>query len=273
MEMTQVGETLKQPERLKEILAGLVGAEDEPCRFSPAESPHPVIETENYYCDGYGYVFRREDGALCGTRCKCQRKWARKSRLTRYLNQLHPHTAGIVDNAEPKRGALRTVVECWNFRTPAVLMRGGSGTGKTIAGHVLTLDWMKRRDVDGFYLEAPTVAKIFQRAAAAETEDRKKEAFARILRAEDEAEESEHIFFLDDIGREHLTNAVADKIRELVRSLHSRRALAVFATNLTAAEIQSTYGEDVLSRLKTKSWLTEVNVFGPDERMRGWRGN
>lgn len=231
--------------------------EEEPCKCS-GEPGFPPWQDEKWFCDGEGVLFAKDNSGVAAERCPYWLKWRKGNLDDFYLGSLPEAEATEVKAANRNRGALAKAIEIWNFKTSAVLLAGGVGTGKTIAGHKIVQEYISRLGLPGFYCPSNRTAQAFKARAMGEEEEQAKAA-GWLIRAMRRCSEDGAIVFMDDLGRERGTEASIQEVADQIRALYDRRAVAVFATNLTPAGLAERYGADIADRLRTRSWVRAVN--------------
>lgn len=239
-------------------------ADDEPCEFSNPNDPHPVLSWPHagYACDGYGYVLAKDKSAASRKRCPCWIKWKRRCYADGYLAGLPEAMRLRVTNADQSnRWALGKALERWNYATPGLLLMGKSGTGKTVAGHVLIAGFSDKKGKQGLCIDADGISSDLRAFALPDGDETARQAKRRRY-AHDECTQNQTMAILiDDIGRGRETQAVADTIRYLVRNLYNNHMSCVLTSNMGAQDIGRTYGMDVHRRLfETPEWMTVLNV-------------
>ncbi len=241
--------------------------EEEMCRYSPVHKPHPPkVYADGSYCDGNGYIYTADGKSVYPTRCGCYLRAKTRDHVAEYLNNIPLAGRSVVRNADEGRYAAATLFGQWSpGKTKGVILIGGSGLGKTVAGHRAVMYMIRHHQRGALYVSTRHVASDCLLLATDNAE--KVKAEDRLTRVSS-ACRGDAIVFLDDLGRERLSDATTQRIAEYIDFLHERRAPAVFTSNFTGKFLGERYGTDVMSRLMDQSWLTVVKVDGHDKRIK-----
>lgn len=230
----------------------------EPCEFSPETDRHAVFDG----CDGYGNVYD-ELGGIKPFKCPCYLKHKDRQMGLKYMAAIPPNVT--LAQANPKQGALAAALEEWDFRTPAVLMSGSSGSGKSFAAHYIACCLIKRLHIPAVYISAEDVADDLRLIAFTQGEE-KEAVQERIARRMTVYQATDKILVLDDVGRERDSPAAKDEIRGIITSSYGNRRPLIITTNLNSREIRDGYGEHVLDRLLDREWCTPIKVVSSSIR-------
>lgn len=241
---------------------------DDPCMFAPARNPHrPYQWPDGKYCNGYGDVYgTNADGdvaVLCGG-CPCWRKAKRIDMVAEYSSQMTLDYKCKVREARLDEHALGQVRAAFSFQTRGTIFSGPVGTGKTIAGHWLIQRMIERYRMPGLYVSC---RRIGEDCALLATETDQRWGAERRLANMLHGCRTNSIVFLDDLGRERLSDAVCEKICQAVDALYERSAPAVFSTNFSSDQIKARYGDDIYDRLFDKRWTTAIRITGTSARL------
>lgn len=137
----------------------------------------------------------------------------------------------------------------------SLLLSGDVGRGKTfLASAIANVAVAAHRSVVYF-----TFAEFLDllRSAKMEGNEEYREGIQRLLDAD--------LIILDDLGAEKVTEFVAQELFTIINHRMNRRLPMVISTNLTAAEIEETYGSRIASRLLYASEF--VPLRGEDVRL------
>lgn len=154
--------------------------------------------------------------------------------LTVYPSQDRDYMAKVLEYC--KRFA-RRVAE--GTQEESLLLSGDVGRGKTfLASAIANVAVAAHRSVVYF-----TFAEFLDllRSAKVEGDEDYREGVQRLLDAD--------LIILDDLGAEKVTEFVAQELFTIINHRMNRRLPMVVSTNLTAAEIEETYGSRIASRL------------------------
>lgn len=235
----------------------------EVCEFSPVDNPHPPMRWNGWSCDGYGYLFD-ETLAVALRKCPCWRDAQSKNLVAIYRDQIPSEQRSIIDNANPAVGAAAVVNQRWTPRkSMGLALTGPCGVGKTVAGHLAMKQMVRDHEVGGVYISTRSIAAAVWAMATDEGDRGRAEKYltklAKVCRWK-------ACVFIDDLGRERMSDAVTSKIAEYIDSLYERRAPVVITTNYHTEKLSMLYGPDIVSRLKDRSWITSIAVGGADMR-------
>jgi len=213
---------------------------------------------KEWYCDGSGYLFSHQDGSVTSRRCPNWSDRNIESLTDLYLASIYPEEGARVMAASRERGALKISLDQWGFSTPAVLLAGGVGVGKTIAGHVIAIDQIKRKRFAAHFIPTTATAQVIKNSALGNF-DQKFIARGFLLDDLRRCGDRERIIFIDDLGRERQSDAVAQEVADQIRALYASRSTAIISTNLNLQGIADRYGDDVADRLREEDWIQAVN--------------
>lgn len=241
--------------------------EEEMCRYSPVHAPHtPKVYADGSYCDGSGYIYTADGKSVYPTRCGCYLRAKTRDHIAEYLNHIPLEGRSVVRNADESRYAAGLLLSKWQpGKTKGIIIIGGSGQGKTVAGHRAVMYLIRHYQKGALYVSTRHVASDCLLLATDNNE--KPKAEDRLTRVW-AACRGDAIVFLDDLGRERLSDATTQRIAEYIDFLYERRAPVVFTSNFPGKYLGERYGTDVMSRLMDQSWLTIVKVDGHDVRIK-----
>ena len=157
----------------------------------------------------------------------------------------------------------RILLQCRSYakqfdpaRSDSILMTGGTGLGKThlslaIANELLSQGWSVIYDATGNLLHILN-QEYFSRSNAQDSD-----TLSLLLDCD--------LLILDDFGTEFDTQFSRSMLYTIINGRLNARKPMILSTNLTLAEIQTQYGDRVLSRLLTSA---VYQFYGSDIRLR-----
>lgn len=157
----------------------------------------------------------------------------------------------------------RILLQCRSYakqfdpaRSDSILMTGGTGLGKThlslaIANELLSQGWSVIYDATGNLLHILN-QEYFSRGNAQESD-----TLSLLLDCD--------LLILDDFGTEFDTQFSRSMLYTIINGRLNARKPMILSTNLTLAEIQTQYGDRVLSRLLTSA---VYQFYGSDIRLK-----
>lgn len=241
-----------------------------PCEYSPKNNPHPPIKEGEFECDGYGNMICRERNEVMGKKCKCYREWLDRKWVGAYSRQLTSEVNMNLMAVDTKRGALAEALSKWDFKTPALLLSGAPGVGKTLAGHYIVHQRIKRHHVEGIYMPCEGIADDL-RVAGMGDESEKQAVFRKVVGRMDAARNEGSVIFMDDIGRERDSQRAKEEIAGLITKVYERRGFFIATTNMVGKEMVEHYGMHVVDRLCDPHWCQTVRIEGmPSARRHLW---
>lgn len=236
-----------------------------PCEYAPKGNPHPPIQEGDFLCDGYGHLVNAERNEVSPNLCRCYLDYRSRKWTGGYCAQLERESRFEVMSARREKYALAKALREWNFKTPAVLLTGPSGTGKTLASHVLALETIERKKVEGVYFSTTRIADEFKRVVMADP-DEKALLYRKQLLRMDAADDRAVVIVLDDLGRERQSPAVVEEIAGIIRKVYARRGYLIASTNAPGTTLRQMYGDDIVDRLSDPRWVTPVKCDGENAR-------
>lgn len=230
-----------------------------PCQYADPSDPHPLIEEGDFKCDGFGNMMHQSTGCMRSKRCRCFLSHRERKLRDGYCDRLPEHVAMEVKGANPKAFGLGMAIGEWGFKTNGLLLAGKPGTGKTIAGHRIMLEWIERRNVSAVAFSSEKIADENRRYGLGDPSE--KEQMARRILARDElAMDPRTAFFLDDLGRSRESQSVIEEIRGIIRKRYEINGILVVTTNLDGKALRETYGSDIVDRILDRRWMTIVKL-------------
>lgn len=243
------------------------------CQFSPANKRHAPKEIEDgqgrkFQCDGHGYLYNDAGIAFDEKRGKVYRCpcWVRHRH--RKANEDYLDSIGMIDARMVKRifdhklydtHALGTVRTLWRRNTHAVLLSGKAGIGKTIACHVIVVQWLRGDpEAIGVFFQAKRLLDEAIELSTADWDSRH-EVAARWQHRRELADDPRTIWMIDDLGEEVHKSREGDlamrEMRDLLKRIHHRRGRCAISTNLDGSTVREVYGERVSSRVGERAWI------------------
>ena len=104
-------------------------------------------------------LFRSDGKSIYPTRCSCYRQWQTRDHIAEYLNHIPLDSRSIVRNANEGKYAAGVVMRMWTpATTKGIIVIGGSGQGKTIAGHRVVMHMIRHHQRGALYVSTRHVA-------------------------------------------------------------------------------------------------------------------
>lgn len=176
--------------------------------------------------------------------------------INRFSKEIHPDfNVSPYNNITQVYNYCLNYAKCFNADAKNILMRGGTGLGKThlslaIANEVI------RRGFGVIYVSAPALMSKLEKLRFSKENE---ESYIDMLANCD-------LLIIDDLGTEFNSQFSASQFYNLCNSRLLLRKPFIINTNLSIAELQKSYSERFISRILGDS-TSVLNFFGDDIRL------
>lgn len=200
-------------------------------------------------CSGYGYVI--DEATNTASRCDCGLTESIEGRRRMATSNIPPKfsmkdlrnyevRAGDIERKKVRDSAFAYASSFDSEESPGLLLRGGTGSGKTHVAVAIMKEAMRR----GYSAHYANFSDLLSRIRDSYHEN-SKESEGALLALIDSVD----LLVLDDVGAENTTDWVRDRLYLIINRRYENARPVIITTNCEEAELEARIGPRTASRL------------------------